>query len=42
MAGSLLFLLLEIGQTGGLALEIVDLNDLDPVGLPSVRLRFIA
>ena len=42
MAESLLFLLLEIGKTGGLTLEIVGLNDLDPVGLPGVRLRFIA
>ena len=37
-AESLLFLLLEIGKTGGLTLEIVGLNDLDPVGLPGVRL----
>lgn len=40
--GSLLFLPLEIGQPGGLALEIVGLNDLDPVGLPGVCFRFIA
>ena len=37
-AGSLLLLPLEIGQTGGLALEIVGLNGLDPVELPGVRL----
>ena len=35
---SLLLLPLEIGQAGSLALEIVGLNDLDPVGLPGVRL----